>query len=226
MAKLKLKRLQGVIVFGLLVFAMGNIIENVYSAIPAVLTGEEQEIQREERYASLGACPAPEPEALEVPVEDVQKEYFDAQACVSDTSVASAIKSTNKAMKELRSAGGVKKPFEPEEKPSSSPCSTSDKKALAEQARYGAQTEGLAEGKDGAETMANQPGSTAEYALISQNMQNCHEQTLAEMVKLGLLLIYIVKKILNFVLKVQVTGLPLLRLCRRKLVLGILLHFI
>jgi len=174
-----------VLVLSLVIFAVGNIIENVYSAIDPYISDEEKAELREQRYADLGHCPAPKPEELEVPVEEVQKDYFDTQACVSDTSVASSIKSNNKMIKDVRASGGVKKPFEPVEKPSSSPCSKTDKKVIAEQARNGAKTEGLSEGKDGAETSANQPGSTAEYALVSQNLQTCHEQKMDEMGQVG-----------------------------------------
>lgn len=185
MAKLNFNRLSLALVIGLVFVAVANVAENVYSAIDPYLTGEEQAEIREQQYGDLGACPAPTPEELEVPVEEKQTDYFDTQACVSDTSIAASIKSNNQMVSEARSSGGVKKPHEKQEKPESSPCSKSDKKTMAEQARYGAKTEGLSEGKDGAETTASKPGSTAQYALMSQNLQTCHEQTLNEMGQVG-----------------------------------------
>lgn len=184
MAKLNTKRFLLTTVTLLVCVAFVNLTHNVYSAITPIITEDEQAELREERYA-LGHCPAPEPEELEVSVEEAKAAYLETQTCVSDTSIASSIKSTNKMMSGLRDSGGVKQPYEKQEKPNSSPCSKSDKKVLAEQARYGAQTEGLMEGKDGAETTANREGSTAQYALMSQNLQICHEQKLAEMSQVG-----------------------------------------
>jgi hypothetical protein len=184
MAKLNLNRLSLALVISLVFVAVANIAENVYSQV-SVLTDEETAEQRELSYASLGHCAAPNPEDLEVPVDEAQTDYLDTQACVSDTSVASSIKSNNEMMSEVRSSGGVKKPHDKQEKPDSSPCSKSDKKVMAEQARYGAKTEGLSEGKNGAETSSSKPGSTAQFALISQNLQTCHEQKLTEMAQVG-----------------------------------------
>lgn len=184
MVKIKLKRFLAAMVFGLWAVGFVNLAQNVYSAIDPVLTEEERTERREDLYG-LGHCAAPDPTSLEVPVEEIQEAYLDTQACVSDTSVANSIKSTNQMMSEVRESGGVKKPHEKQEKPDSSPCSKSDEKVLAEQARYDAQTQGLLEGKNGAETMANNSGSTAEFALISQNLQTCHELKLREMGQVG-----------------------------------------
>ena len=184
MAKLNARRALSTSVFLLFCVGMLNLAQNVYSAIEPILTDEERGELREERYA-LGHCPAPSPEELEVPIEEAQTDYFDTQACVSDTSIASSIKSTNQMMAEVRSSGDTQKPHKKLEKPDSSPCSKSDKKMLAEQSRNGAHTQGLTEGKDGAETAANMPGSMAEFALISQNLQTCHEQRIKEMTQVG-----------------------------------------
>jgi len=139
MAKLNAKRFLLIMVTLLVCVAFVNFTQNVYSALTPIITEDEQTELREELYA-LGHCPAPEPEELEVPVEEAQEAYMETQACVSDTSIASSIKSTNKMMSGLRDSGGVKQPHEKLEKPDSSPCSKSDKKIMAEQARYGAQT--------------------------------------------------------------------------------------
>jgi hypothetical protein len=185
MAKLNLNRLSLALVIGLVFVAVCNVAENVYSATESYITGEEMEEQRALSYASIGKCAAPKPEELEIPPEEAQTAYFDTQECVSSTSVANSMKSTDTMMSEVRSGGDVKKPHEKQETPTGGACSQSDKKVMAEQARYGANTDGLTEGKDGAETTASEPGSTAQYALISQNLQNCHEQTLTEMAQVG-----------------------------------------
>ena len=157
-----------------------NVAQNAYSALEPLIT-EDEKLERDEEIFKLGGCTPPSKELLERPVAEAESEHIDTTACVFSTAMASNIKSTNKMMSEIRQSGDVKQEHEKQEVPSGSSCSQTDEKVMANQAGNGAMTEGYTEGKDGAETTANQPGSPAKYALLTQNLGICYAQTIKEM---------------------------------------------
>lgn len=180
MVKFKAPRLQFLLVGTLLTVALSTLVGNVYSSLEPHLTGDEQAELREQRYADLGHGAAPDEKMLKEPLDKVMTGYNDSMACASDTGLKDAAKSREKNGKSLHGAGGIKKPLLPTKMPESSPCSDTHKKMMAKQARYGAKTAGLSEGKNGAPTQASDPGSVNQTALASQNRLKQLEMTLTE----------------------------------------------
>lgn len=132
--------------------ALSGEIEGALKQAQALATEAQAAVEQAqaEVEAAVGAAKAEAEKAL----AQAQKE--------AEAAVAEAAKETELA---LKSAGeSVSKDLEG---------------ALAEMARYGGNELGLVEGKDGAVTEANKPGSTAKYALASQNKLNELKYTLA-----------------------------------------------
>lgn len=167
--------------------AVSLVLEVVNARVGVELFGsveELNEIEAEQRQ-TLAHAPPIDPKLLSVPLEEVEADYQAQMECASDTALKASLKETEKQVKSLTGEHNVKKQIEPTEVPDSSPCSDTHAKMLDEQAQYGAKTEGLSEGKNGAETQANLDGSVAKTTLASQNRLKQYEMTLAERNQVG-----------------------------------------
>lgn len=172
-----IKKAPEVLVLTLLCVAGLNLVTNGVTVIQASLTVEESELIDKTVHEEITHSSFPSPEVLAGTLEDIDKSHFEKLSCNTSSTVKAYNKSQNKHKKANRKIGDIKKLEKPEINPTSQSCGDTTEKLKDAQTRLGANTDGYLQGADGAESLASDEGSMAEFALTRQNEMANYEAT-------------------------------------------------